>query len=392
MFQFLGRNSGRSDPGCCWIRWVNVEVSIPRSEFWSFGLLQRTVDCPLGIRVSIPRSEFWSFGPCLWARRRDRARVVSIPRSEFWSFGLALVQQSQTHPRNVSIPRSEFWSFGRDPGEYHPVPYRLFQFLGRNSGRSDQDMKDAQRVEYLVSIPRSEFWSFGPHGAAATSPARPVSIPRSEFWSFGRGRCLLSSVRDESFNSSVGILVVRTPPSGIHSTRGHLSFNSSVGILVVRTAWAFAARAAYSEFQFLGRNSGRSDVTTDAAKRLEKLGFNSSVGILVVRTIIEDVDTPSEWAVSIPRSEFWSFGRDFRKAERGDDPVSIPRSEFWSFGPGSGRGAKRWSRGFNSSVGILVVRTNRCCCEGVRIILFQFLGRNSGRSDARIQLSILTPL
>jgi len=63
----------------------------------------------------------------------------------------------------------------------------MFQFLGRNSGRSD--FGPATRHEHLVnvSIPRSEFWSFG---LGVRRPAglfyNPVSIPRSEFWSFGR--------------------------------------------------------------------------------------------------------------------------------------------------------------------------------------------------------------
>ena len=37
--------------------------------------------------------------------------------------------------------------------------------------------------------------------------------------------------------------------------------------------------------------------------------------------------------------------------------VSIPRSEFWSFGPIARPGGSGLLGGFNSSVGILVVRT-----------------------------------
>ena len=60
-------------------------------------------------------------------------------------------------------------------------------------------------------------------------------------------------------------------------------------------------------FQFLGRNSGRSDREV-GAKPFTSLRFNSSVGILVVRTqAIEEGAKIGE--VSIPRSEFWSFGR-----------------------------------------------------------------------------------
>ncbi len=37
MFQFLGRNSGRSDLGAALEIDKGGLVSIPRSEFWSFG-------------------------------------------------------------------------------------------------------------------------------------------------------------------------------------------------------------------------------------------------------------------------------------------------------------------------------------------------------------------
>ena len=41
-------------------------------------------------------------------------------------------------------------------------PPSRFQFLGRNSGRSDVRLPeaDAETID-VVSIPRSEFWSFG---------------------------------------------------------------------------------------------------------------------------------------------------------------------------------------------------------------------------------------
>jgi len=63
----------------------------------------------------------------------------------------------------------------------------------------------------IVSIPRSEFWSFG-HGAfvAGGGDVGIVSIPRSEFWSFGRAFKAVRWSLVASFNSSVGILVVRT--------------------------------------------------------------------------------------------------------------------------------------------------------------------------------------
>jgi len=40
-------------------------------------------------------------------------------------------------------------------------PFNLFQFLGRNSGRSDETDGQILVGDGTVSIPRSEFWSFG---------------------------------------------------------------------------------------------------------------------------------------------------------------------------------------------------------------------------------------
>jgi len=69
-----------------------------------------------------------------------------------------------------------------------------------------------------------------------------------------------------------------------------IRFNSSVGILVVRTRREMHERMSDAEFQFLGRNSGRSDPFPGGAA-------DYTVG------------------VSIPRSEFWSFGREIAKEE-----------------------------------------------------------------------------
>ena len=88
----------------------------------------------------------------------------------------------------VSIPRSEFWLFG------HPRNARLqWGFL-------------------LVSIPRSEFWLFGRRSRRSMLCSRcHVSIPRSEFWLFGLLCAPFSTTLIiESFNSPLGILVVRT--------------------------------------------------------------------------------------------------------------------------------------------------------------------------------------
>ena len=109
--------------------------------------------------------------------------------------------------------------------------------------------------------------------------------------------------------------------------------------------------------------------------------FNSSVGILVVRTRGVVPGLPLEGVrVSIPRSEFWSFGllRSTRIIRK-----------FQFLGRNSGRSDKNSCTGpilvagsFNSSVGILVVRTQTTVNEG-GFVEFQFLGRNSGRSDRR---------
>ena len=117
----------------------------------------------------------------------------------------------------------------------------------------------------------------------------------------------------------------------------HHSFNSSVGILVVRTRlarrwftierrvsiprsefWSFGPTYRVSaawldkEFQFLGRNSGRSDSVGIDLGVKTLAGFNSSVGILVVRTSPGNSFHSRPSNVSIPRSEFWSFGHHGR--------------------------------------------------------------------------------
>ena len=195
------------------------------------------------------------------------------------------VHQSMAHRRHrVSIPRSEFWSFGHSHRRCIVQLYARFQFLGRNSGRSDSLRAELAGCAAVVSIPRSEFWSFG--------------------------------------------LASR---SGV--TRSTL------------------------KFQFLGRNSGRSDIIT------EDLRVGGGL-------------------VSIPRSEFWSFGQGLIGDMSGREPnVSIPRSEFWSFGRVVGERHIRRDGRFNSSVGILVVRTHRRGQGHQDLSEFQFLGRNSGRSD-----------
>jgi len=162
---------------------------------------------------------------------------VSIPRSEFWSFGLdevgdlgTLLVKFQFLGRNsgrsdvgprahtdrlldaVSIPRSEFWSFGP---ALRPTLPRYLEGFNSSVG--------ILVVRTPVIIAPSEYVSV-------------VSIPRSEFWSFGRNRhSPARHPRHRSFNSSVGILVVRTKEFEVRSVSLRRRFNSSVGILVVRT-------------------------------------------------------------------------------------------------------------------------------------------------------------
>ena len=173
-----------------------------------------------------------------------------------------------------------------------------------------------------------------------------------------RGKVAPAHCVHRRFNSSVGILVVRTNQQ--HQYRAlRRCFNSSVGILVVRTSSAMPLVDPQSPFQFLGRNSGRSDTETHPASQSDQavsiprsefwsfgqrvgieeqakeiIGFNSSVGILVVRTCPFPVGfLVGLLLVSIPRSEFWSFGLpNAPQWSRVLVSVSIPRSEFWSFG------------------------------------------------------------
>ena len=85
-FQFLGRNSGRSDEGDVQYVYADVDVSIPRSEFWSFGRVWffvvmhglRRFNSSVGILVVRTAGTFAEAAEVL---------EVSIPRSEFWSFG-----------------------------------------------------------------------------------------------------------------------------------------------------------------------------------------------------------------------------------------------------------------------------------------------------------------
>jgi len=104
--------------------------------------------------------------------------------------------------------------------------------------------------------------------------------------------------------------------------------------------WLFGlleyAMVAYERnelFQFPARNSGCSDVKSSSEIGLLLLCFNSPLGILVVRTKHTDCQSVYIFDVSIPRSEFWLFGRNKSMGPYfGSENVSIPRSEFWLFG------------------------------------------------------------
>jgi len=213
--------------------------------------------------------------------------LLSLVISFNSSVGILVVRTICPRPPGDDIYRFQF--LGRNSGR-SDAGDKLggfadwkFQFLGRNSGRSDLVLVIKQLFGTSVSIPRSEFWSFGP----------VQQIP--------------DGALQRRFNSSVGILVVRTQSRRLRLARS-ARFNSSVGILVVRTAGAGITSSVCFMFQFLGRNSGRSDA-------------------------IRGVDGAGNGLVSIPRSEFWSFGPQIH----------------------------RWLRAL--------------------LPLFQFLGRNSGRSD-----------
>ena len=68
--------------------------------------------------------------------------------------------------------------------------------------------------------------------------------------------------------------------------------------------------------------------------------------------------------------------------------VSIPQSGFWLFRPRLLIDAKRDVRGFNPSIGILVVQTVLVGAQHIALRLFQSLNRDSGCSDFTVARSI----
>jgi len=307
-----------------------------------------------------------------------------------------------------------------------------FQFLGRNSGRSDLVGVFAIRnMGSFVSIPRSEFWSFGLadwreateeeacfnssvgilvvrtsassivcwmsssrfnssvgilvvrtcSARAVEVLAEVVSIPRSEFWSFGRHKVLACGRRWGKFQFLGRNSGRSDSPRSVRCRWCECCFNSSVGILVVRTQNRHRARGTTGAFQFLGRNSGRSDFTLVSFMEREYGSFNSSVGILVVRTQ-QAADFVRECLqVSIPRSEFWSFGQEEAQTQPEPKPGFNSSVGILVVRTFQALGRRDLRTGFNSSVGILVVRTRLAIFGAAGSGKFQFLGRNSGRSD-----------
>ena len=111
MFQFLGRNSGRSDASAPLFRRIVL------LWFQFLGRNSGRSDYAVCSR-SDPIIRFQFLG-------RNSGRSDQI--EDYWD----------DLPDLVSIPRSEFWSFGRRGYARSAREHREFQFLGRNSGRSD---------------------------------------------------------------------------------------------------------------------------------------------------------------------------------------------------------------------------------------------------------------
>ena len=231
-----------------------------------------------------------------------------------------------------------------------------------------------------VSIPRSEFFRFGRLGGSRRACELEVSIPRSEFFRFGQGSSPWKNRIWASFNSSIGILSVRTQKLN-KEERKMEGFNSSIGILSVRTEMKLSYPTRWKMFQFLDRNSFGSDPLLPSSTMVLNTSFNSSIGILSVRTRATQIRYRAIHGVSIPRSEFFRFGLTKPTRAYVDLPVSIPRSEFFRFGRVA-VAVKTWiDRRFQfldrNSFGSdqIDVFSRR------QIAKFQFLDRNSFGSD-----------
>ena len=160
-------------------------------------------------------------------------------------------------------------------------------------------------------------------------------------------------------------------------------------------------------FQFPARNSGCSDGLGECDHRAVLYGFNSPLGILVVRTARGSSACAARIWVSIPRSEFWLFGRQVAVSSHAlnsgfNSPLGILVVRTYAFA----RSPRLGRRCFNSPLGILVVRTSSLAAQmpvslnrfnsplGILVVrtfdsgndsrivtVFQFPARNSGCSD-----------
>ena len=358
VFQFLDRNSFGSD-----VRAVRGAVGDQHGFNSSIGILSvRTLSVTVYV---VPGARFQfldrnSFGsddtpaslPC------SNLPSVSIPRSEFFRFGL-INSEVFTYTSKVSIPRSEFFRFGRTQRGERSVAISGFQFLDRNSFGSDYRYRQTPPLA-LMMFQFLDRNSFGSDPALPFLPNQSVvvSIPRSEFFRFGLDLNVWRQVGKVGFNSSIGILSVRTRIRGHSATWTRSRFNSSIGILSVRTQHrvlnVFQDRCFNSSIGILSVRTRRA--VPSAARRSP--GFNSSIGILSVRTCGSPVAAPPQY----PRFNS-SIGilsvRTFTALvnDDGGGSVSIPRSEFFRFGPWHKCVASARAVSFNSSIGILSVRT-----------------------------------
>jgi len=388
MFQFPIRNSVRSDRATAALSHRRDRVSIPHSEFCSFG--HRVYRRP-GLHFAM--FQFPIRNSVRYSVRSDEACVngglglqpVSIPHSEFCSFGQGIISDAARLCRVFQFPirnsvRSDqkeqdgnadsHISFNSPFGilfvrtqqclQRQAARRNRFQFPIRNSVRSDADSKAAQYYALAVSIPHSEFCSFGlarlreqiAHDAL-------VSIPHSEFCSFGRRGDRRQRPSSRRFNSPFGILFVRTWDVMSAIDMQLSRFNSPFGILFVRTRTTTKKNKTISAS--FNSPFGILFVRTPCGVMVimaSCICFNSPFGILFVRTYLGGEFLEDGEIVSIPHSEFCSFGRRKDVAYVIQMTVSIPHSEFCSFGP-SLQDCSLWLAFgcFNSPFGILFVRT-----------------------------------
>jgi len=183
-FQSLGRDSVGLDYSLLGLLWLDGQVSIPRSGFCWFGLLQIPQMQGNTKLVSIPRSGFCWFGPMQPKHIQYRLGIVSIPRSGFCWFGHISGEYADLIQTcfNPSVGILLVWTATLKAFE---AEIGLFQSLGRDSVGLDRT-HEIQRVgNRPVSIPRSGFCWFGPRLPAPSAGQYNVSIPRSGFCWFG---------------------------------------------------------------------------------------------------------------------------------------------------------------------------------------------------------------